>query len=143
MREENAGVRLPSVAEGAYPTVPLAMSEFAEPSLEEYRLYARIILWLSRQPRVDRMETAPPSLTQAGMASELGASLSSISSGLRRLTEGGALEEWRSHVRGRRLRVKVYQLTPEGQTLAEHLRNGMARSSLRPVSEPGERSNDP
>jgi DNA-binding MarR family transcriptional regulator len=98
-----------------------------EPSQVEYRLFARVLLWLSRQPRIGPMETAPESLTQAAMASGLATSRSNISYALQRLVDGGGVEVRRSHVIGRRQRVKIYQLTPQGEALVAHIGEGMRK----------------
>jgi DNA-binding MarR family transcriptional regulator len=70
------------------------------------------------------METAPQALTQAGMAEALKASQPTVSRGLKRLVDGGALVAERSHVRFGLQRVMVYQLTPLGELAVRHIREG-------------------
>jgi DNA-binding MarR family transcriptional regulator len=71
------------------------------------------------------METAPESLTQAGMAQALGTSQPAVSKALKRLVDGGALRAERSHVRHRMQRSTVYQLTALGEDLVRHIREGV------------------
>jgi DNA-binding MarR family transcriptional regulator len=98
-----------------------------EPTEQELRLFARVLLHIARQPRTEPTETATPSLTQAGLVSALGTSQANISHALRRLVDGGALQVGRGHVHGVSHRVKVYRLTREGETLALHIRTTMGR----------------
>jgi DNA-binding MarR family transcriptional regulator len=96
-----------------------------EPTSQELKISARVILHIAQQPRVDPHELAPESLTQAGMAEALGSSQAAISHTLNRLTYGGLLEVRTGHVEGRRQRVKVYQLTQQGNAVASHIRKSM------------------
>jgi DNA-binding PadR family transcriptional regulator len=101
-----------------------ATSDF-EPTGEELRISARILLFLARQPRYAPGETVPDSLTQAGMARALGTSQASVSNALNRLVDGGVLHVERSHVRQKLQRLKVYQLTPDGERLVRQIRESM------------------
>ena len=90
-------------------------------------MFARVLLHVARQPRIAPMDPAVEPLTQAGIVAALGTSLANISHALKRLVDGGALQAQRSHVDGRRQRVKIYQLTGPGETLVRHIRDGMRR----------------
>ena len=96
-----------------------------EPSREELRISARILLHLSRQPRFDPREAHPPTVTQEGIAKALGATQPAVSNALRRLVDGGAVRVERSHVLRKLARLKVYQLTPHGESLARQIRQSM------------------
>ncbi|MCI4364357.1 MAG: helix-turn-helix domain-containing protein [Thermoplasmata archaeon] len=98
-----------------------------EPTTEELQISARLLLHIASQPRYERMETAPESLTQAGMASALGSTQAAVSNALRRLVDGGALRVERYHVRHKLQRLKVYQLTDLGEALVRHIRSTSGR----------------
>ena len=106
-----------------------------EPTAEILRISARILLHVASQPRIAPGETAPPSLTQAGMASALGTTQAAVSNALKRLVDGGALQVDRLHVHLARQRLKVYQLTELGERLAAHI-----RSRLDPSNDDGRRA---
>jgi DNA-binding transcriptional ArsR family regulator len=129
-RARTGAGRLPRVEISAPPSEALPPTERTplgiEPTREELRISARILLHIARQPRVPPGETALESLTQAGMATALGASQPAVSNALKRLVDGGALRVERSHVRGLRQRLKVYQLTALGENLVRHIRSTMA-----------------
>ena len=99
-------------------------------SWQEYRLGARILLHIARLPRIDPDGTAPEARTQSGIASALGSSRVSVTQALQSLELGGAIRAVRGHAQNRRRRVKVYQLTPEGEELVRHIRDGMRREKL-------------
>jgi DNA-binding PadR family transcriptional regulator len=99
-----------------------------QPSLEELRISARLLLHIARQPRYDPGELLPKSLTQSEMAKALGASQGAVSNSLRRLVYGGLLQVERSHVRAMIRRVKVYQLTPRGEEAVRQFRERFDRS---------------
>jgi len=67
------------------------------------------------------------------MGEEFGISRAAISLALRRLVDGGAVKHERRHVQGRFYRVKVYQLTPQGEALARHVQESI---------EPGRRGSE-
>jgi DNA-binding PadR family transcriptional regulator len=96
-----------------------------EPTEQELRTYGRLLLHIATQPRSAAGETAPESLTQAGMVKVLGASQAVVSYALKNLVDGGALSVERSHVPGRSRRVKVYQLTAVGEGLVRHIRSSV------------------
>jgi DNA-binding PadR family transcriptional regulator len=91
-----------------------------QPSLEELRISARILLYISRQPRFAAEELFPESLTQGGIAKALGTSVGAASNALRRLVYGGLVEVRQSHVRRMMRRLKVYQLTERGEEAVRH-----------------------
>ena len=93
-----------------------------QPTEQELRISARLLLHLARQPRTPAEEIPPETLTQAGMALALGTSQAAVSNALTRLVDGGALQVERSHVRGQLLRLKVYRLTPRGEAIVRQIR---------------------
>jgi DNA-binding MarR family transcriptional regulator len=98
---------------------------------EDFRISARLLLHIDRQPRFVRAELVPESLTQAGMAKALGTSQAGVSNALRRLLRGKAIRVERSPVRHRLKRLKVYQLTAQGEAIVQHIRAGMGLSQGR------------
>jgi DNA-binding MarR family transcriptional regulator len=96
-----------------------------EPTEQDLRLFARVVLHVARQPHAEPTETAPVSLTQAGIAEALRTSQANVSYALRRLVGGGVLKEDRGHVQGLPKRLKVYRLTAEGERLALHIQQTM------------------
>ncbi len=111
----------PPFADEAAPSGPRSLS------WQEYRLGARILLHLARLPRISTGETSPEALTQSGIANWLGTSRTAVTQALQSLEDGGAVRGLRGHVQNRRRRVKVYQLTPEGESLVRHIQDGMTR----------------
>jgi DNA-binding MarR family transcriptional regulator len=93
-----------------------------QPTAQELRISARLLLHLERQPRTAPSEIPPDSMTQAGMARALGTSQAAVSNALNRLVDGGAVWVEKSHVRERFVRLKVYHLTSLGEELARELR---------------------
>ena len=94
-------------------------------SEEQLEISARLLLHIDRQPRFVRAGLTPDSLTQAGMAKALGESTGSVSNALNRLVRGGALRVERGEVPHKLQRLKVYQLTPEGEALVRYIRERM------------------
>ncbi|MCI4345501.1 MAG: helix-turn-helix domain-containing protein [Thermoplasmata archaeon] len=94
-----------------------------EPTEQELQISARLLLHIASQPRFDRSETAPVSLTQAGMAQALGTTQPAVSNALNRLVDGGALRVERYRVQRKLQRLKVYQLTDLGEALVRHIRS--------------------
>jgi hypothetical protein len=86
------------------------------------RLSQRVLVHLSTQGTLDAYETAPASITQAGIATALGVRQSNVANSLGRLVSSGQVAEGMRHVRGQARRLKVYQLTPQGQMQARELR---------------------
>jgi DNA-binding MarR family transcriptional regulator len=99
----------------------------SDPSDEELRVSARVIVHLSRQPRLGGSDHGIESLTQEGMAGALGTTPASVSHAVGRLQSGGLLVARRAHVPGRSRRVRVYELTPEGEEIARRIVERMAR----------------
>jgi DNA-binding PadR family transcriptional regulator len=91
----------------------------------ELRISARVLLHLVHQPRLGPGVVAIETLTQAGMASALVRDQPSISHVLARLARAGLVSVESREVRGRRQRVRVYQLTKEGETLARHVESSI------------------
>jgi DNA-binding PadR family transcriptional regulator len=88
---------------------------------------ARIVLHVARQPRFDRMERVPRTLTQEGIAELLAVPQGTVSSSLKRLVEGGILRVELGHVQGKLRRLKVYRLTDYGEFVAQHISTSIAR----------------
>jgi hypothetical protein len=103
---------------------------YLEPSEEELRISARLVLHLASQPRLSPGESGLESVTQAGIALALRSTQAAVSHALRRLADGGLLRPESRHVPGRRRMVKAYQLTPEGEALALHIRKGMVHPGV-------------
>ena len=89
----------------------------------------RVILHLSRQPRLGYGDVAPPEITQAGMTEALGVPQPALTKVLARLVDGGALLVTRTHVSGAPRRLKVYQLTAHGEAIARDLRRRAAMTA--------------
>jgi DNA-binding MarR family transcriptional regulator len=106
-------------------------------SEEDLRIFARLLLHIGRQPRFGPLEQFPQSLTQGGMATTLRTTQAAVSNALGRLVDGGALRVERAHVRGKTQRLKVYQLTEQGEALVAHIRTSMSTyGDTRAPSEP-------
>ena len=89
----------------------------------ELRLSQRIVVHLGSQGTLDPYSTAPASLTQAGIAVALGVTQSNVANALGRMVASGSVVESLRHVQGQSRRLKVYQLTSEGQIQARELRH--------------------
>jgi hypothetical protein len=90
-------------------------AEAFQPTIHDLRISARVLLHISRQPRISSDGAPQESLTQTGIARALGTSQGAVSNVLRRLVLGGLLEVQRAHVPRRMRRIKVYQLTVKGE----------------------------
>ncbi|MCI4322929.1 MAG: PKD domain-containing protein [Thermoplasmata archaeon] len=99
-------------------------------SPETLRISQRVVLHMVRQGALRPDEVAPNGLTQAGMAEELSVGQNSLTNVLRRLETAGVVHSDVRHVRGRPRRLKVYTLTPRGESIAKELRS--RRSPLPP-----------
>jgi DNA-binding PadR family transcriptional regulator len=96
---------------------------------------------MERQGALRSDQVAPNELTQAGMVVALGANQSSLAHVLRSLGAAGVVAVDVRHARGRAKRVRVYSLTPRGESLARELRNAAtahARTARRSPSPGGE-----
>jgi DNA-binding MarR family transcriptional regulator len=80
-----------------------------------------VILHLYRSGRLDSRDVAPASFSQAGMGAALDVSQSALTKTLGRLRAAGVVTEHRQHVQGQARRLKVYRLTPLGESLARNL----------------------
>lgn len=87
------------------------------------RISQRVVLHLARQPRLVYGDVAPFDLTQAGISRALATSQPTLARVLQRLLDGDAILEMRTHVAGQSQRLKVYQLTALGESIARDLRN--------------------
>ncbi len=99
-------------------------------SVERFRLSQRVVLHIYTLGTLRDDEIAPPTFTQAGMSAKLSVGQSPLSNVLRRLVIAGVLSQDVRHVRGRPRRLRVYRLTPMGESLALELRR--QRESGRP-----------
>lgn len=97
-----------------------------DPLEEELQISARLLVHIAKQPRLHREDNGLQHLTQEGMAQVLRTTPASVSHALGRLTMGGLLFATRRHVSGRSRRVRVYELTPEGEGMARYILSRMA-----------------
>ncbi|MCI4350086.1 MAG: PadR family transcriptional regulator [Thermoplasmata archaeon] len=98
---------------------------------EVLRLSQRVVLHIAGQGFLPPNEVAPPGLSQMGMVADLGAAQTSLTKVLQRLEAAGVLTVGRAHVRGQPRRLKVYRLTPLGESLARELRSQAAAARRR------------
>jgi len=89
---------------------------------ETLRLSQRVVLQIYRQGALGPHEVAPVELCQLGLVGSLGVRQSALTKVLTRLVAAGVLATDRRHVEGQPRRLKVYQLTPLGESLARDLR---------------------
>jgi tetratricopeptide (TPR) repeat protein len=94
-------------------TVPLSLSQ-------------KVVAHIAQQTRVREDELASGSLTQAGMSAALNRPQGVVAKVLHRLESAGLTRSEARHVRGGSRRVKVYQLTPQGEALAKEVRRARA-----------------
>jgi DNA-binding MarR family transcriptional regulator len=90
------------------------------------RTSQRVILHVLSQGRLAPGEVAPVGLSQAGIGAALGLRQSSLAKALARLVAAGVLRVERRHVERQARRLKVYELTPLGESLARDLRRRAA-----------------
>ena len=105
---------------------------------ELVRTSHRIVLHLAVQGRLGPEELATYAFTQGGIASSLGKSQSTVAKSLRRLEGAGVIDTRRGHVIGEPQRLKVYRLTPLGESLAREVRSDLRRRPQAPP--PGDES---
>ncbi|MCI4321306.1 MAG: hypothetical protein L3K05_03245 [Thermoplasmata archaeon] len=110
---------------------PTGGSDDAPPE-ERLRTSQRVILQVMAQGRLAPGEVAPFGLSQAGMGEALHLTQSSLAKTLGRLVAAGVLTVGRRHVEHQDRRLKVYELTPLGESLARDLRHRSVRASLAP-----------
>ncbi len=89
---------------------------------ERLSIAYRILLHIARQGRYGPNEVPPRALCQAGMVEALGVTQGALVGFLQELVAAGVLSVHRDHVRGIDRRVKVYELTPEGDVLVLEIR---------------------
>lgn len=97
----------------------------------ELRISQRVIVHLSRQPRLTYGELAPFEVSQGGMTKALHVAQPALAKVLHRLIDGGAVLELKLHVKGQPQRLKVYQLTAQGEAIARDLRSRIAAQRAR------------
>jgi DNA-binding PadR family transcriptional regulator len=118
------------------PTSALPAARRGAPDEERLRTSQRVILHVMSQGRLPPGEVAPFGLSQAGMGRALEVTQSALAKTLARLVAGGVLTVGRRHVKGEDRRLKVYELTPLGESLARDLRRRAPRFSA-PVNGTG------
>jgi len=111
-------------------------AEALRSSGEELQISARILVYISRQPRLDSSDQGLESLSQEGMAKALRTTPASVSHALGRLVDGGFLDVRKCHLHGRGRRVRMYQLAPGGEAVVQHILARMAFHSTGPQSPP-------
>ena len=107
----------------------------AVPEEGRMRTSQRVILHIVAQGRPLPGDVAPFGLSQAGIGEALDLTQSSLAKTLGRLVAAGVLTVERRHVRHQDRRLKVYELTPLGESLARDLR----RRSVRPAGDRSDR----
>ena len=108
--------------EGSLSPSPRAPRAGSRPGLPPgIRASERVILHLYRAGATTDGHALPTSLTQAGMVKALGVTQSAVTRTLGRLRAAGVLQEDRQFILGRARRLKVYRLTPLGESLARNL----------------------
>ncbi|MDR2846576.1 MAG: tetratricopeptide repeat protein [Candidatus Methanoplasma sp.] len=92
----------------------------------------RALLHLSRFPEMTPNEifNVPFDLTQDGIASVLGISRAHASLELKKLKEGGKVDDWLAHIRGSGSKRKAYYLLSDGATEAVLLRRRFESSGV-------------
>jgi DNA-binding MarR family transcriptional regulator len=88
----------------------------------------RVLLHIARQGRYGPDEVPPKAFSQAGMVEALGLTQGALVGILQRFVAAGILSVERSHVRGIDRRVKIYQLTPQGESVVREIRRRQAPS---------------
>ncbi len=111
----------PDAAPGTAPEVSSSLAAAPAAAVRRPRLSQRVLVHLYLQGHLADGEIAPPGFTQGGMAEALGVAQSPLSGVLRRLVVAGILTQDTRHVRGEDRRLRVYRLTPLGETLAKDL----------------------
>jgi len=114
---------VPLVPPVAHVTGPAGVAAPPNPPTETLRISQRIVLHLASLGSSGPYDVAPPGATQAGISSALGVRQNALTNVLRRLLDGGVLEEEVRHVQGQPRRLKTYRLTSRGELLARELRH--------------------
>ncbi len=143
LRAEPGSVPVPPGAREAEPTalaraddspplaVPEAGSDAAPTAARDRRRTSELVLLhLARWGPLRPDQIAEPERSQAGIGESLGLPQNVVSPVLRRLVAAGILEVGLRHVAGRPRRLKVYALSPQGESLARDLRT--RRQPVRP-----------
>jgi tetratricopeptide (TPR) repeat protein len=84
-------------------------------------LSQRVVTHIALQARIREDELAPATITQSGISTALDRPQGVVAKVLHRLEAAGLARFDVRHVRGGSRRVKVYQLTPQGEALAREL----------------------
>jgi tetratricopeptide (TPR) repeat protein/DNA-binding MarR family transcriptional regulator len=142
--EENEGTRpttkgVPNrrMVDESLPSAPTPLVDNSEPTYPALlSLSQKVVSHIAHQPRVRENELSPGSLTQAGMSRDLNRPQGVVAKVLHRLESAGLTRVEVRHVRGGSRRVKVYQLTPQGEALANELRGRPDPSRAR-LTSPG------
>ncbi|HTT25671.1 MAG TPA: hypothetical protein VMH90_01740 [Thermoplasmata archaeon] len=127
-----------TVADSGVATFPPRPDRAPSPRVDPGTLYLsqRVLLHLQRLGAHAANEVAPMGATQGGMTTALDTGQSSLTKVLTRLVAAGALTESRGHVEGAPRRLKVYRLTPLGESIARDLRHRTPGGVAPPSREP-------
>ena len=122
--ETTAPVALVGPSASAVLPVPEPISPPGPPApsgAPRLKLSQRVMLHLYKQGHLGDGEVAPIGFTQGGMSEQLGVAQSPLSSVLRRLVVAGLVVQDTRHVRGQPRRLRVYRLSPLGESVARDL----------------------
>lgn len=114
------------------PSTPVAPIDESAPEPAAIRTSEQLILHLYWTGRVGENGIASRAMTQGGMAPVLGISQGALTKTLSRLEAAGVLSVRTRHVEGQPRRLKVYELTPLGESLALNLRRRHPPKTRRP-----------
>lgn len=95
---------------------------------EDASLSQRILVYLLAKPRVDPRQVAPKEITQGGMATALNKPQSAFAKAVSRLEAAELLTSQSRYIAGGPRRLKAYQLTPLGESVAQDLRRRGVRA---------------
>ena len=100
--------------------------------MENVTIRERALLHLSRFPNMNPNEifNVPFDLTQDGIASVLGISRAHASLELKKLKEGGKVDDWLAHIKGAGSKRKAYYLLSEGVNEATMLKKRFESSGM-------------
>lgn len=101
---------------------PMMATQVSVPArAESFRTSERVLTHLFGQGRTPAEEVAPESKAQSGIGAAVGVSQSALTHVLSRLEAGQLISVHRRHVVGRDRRLKTYELTPKGESIAREL----------------------
>lgn len=129
----------PSNSSRVLPTRPLTSRSppSAKPSAETLVISERVLLHLLALPALGPYRAAELGRTQAGMCERLDLRQGSLTRVLARLEASGAVSSERGHVEGVGQRLKVYALTPLGESVARGIRTRRATLDVEGPECPG------